>query len=287
MIHLAIECSGLHGSVALCRESELIIQHRLPHTHSSVQVMASSIERVIREVGDKPQVLSITHGPGSFTGLRVGLATAKILGWAWNIPCVPVDTLEVIAGQMRDRVLGARPTIPGNLKEKAAVFVPAINAFRGQVFTAAWRLEAGESLIRLSDSQAIDASQWMSMPLGSQTLQAGSGIPDDLSDTVSDDLSGDLPEGCVAAEAERHACDHIFVGGPVVKMYPPSEATNGLSKVSLLEDIDPDAAALAVVGWSRYQAGCHCSAQSLAANYIRRSAAEEKLPKKGLANNSN
>ena len=127
MTNLAIECSGTAGSVALFDGETPICYTPLDASFSSVCTLASEIERIIRG-RTKPSVISVTNGPGSFTGLRVGLTTAKMLGLAWDIPIVPVDTLQAIA-------LRAHEAEPQSQAVDAVLAF--MNAFRGQVFANA------------------------------------------------------------------------------------------------------------------------------------------------------
>ena len=166
--HLAIESSGLGGSVALFEydgnfHGQLHSQLILPNSMGSVRTLAPAIEQLLREAQllvKQLGSLSVTNGPGSFTGLRVGLATAKLFAWTQRIPVVPVDTLEAIANrfaQASSRDDAARPATYN--------LVAAINAFRRQVFTSSWRI-APSGMECLQPSSVVDANQWLANPLG-------------------------------------------------------------------------------------------------------------------------
>lgn len=92
---LAIETSSLVSSVALLHEdtlrAELTIQARLTH---SEQLMPHIADMLAKASVTKSQIdgVAVSVGPGSFTGLRIGLATAKGLSFAWNVPIVGVTT---------------------------------------------------------------------------------------------------------------------------------------------------------------------------------------------------
>jgi tRNA threonylcarbamoyladenosine biosynthesis protein TsaB len=269
MIQLAIECSGTHGSVAISRQNELIRCDRLPSTQNSVQSLAIHIANLLDVAAQKPAFLSVTNGPGSFTGLRVGLATAKMIAWAWKIPIVPIDTLEVISEQMRAGISEIASTNCDSSSFQSVTLIPAINAFRGQVFSAAWQFLMDGTIIRFRESQVVDAREWMSQPLRSLKTKCNPEVNSPRLDTR-------LAQNCP-----------VYVGGPATKLYRPQVQTAPSGPLKIIEEIEPDARAVARIGWRRFQDGFSVSADQLAANYIRRSAAEEKLPRNGLANNSN
>ena len=88
---LAIETSSLVSSVALLHDdtlrAELTIQARLTH---SEQLMPHIADMLVKASVAKSQIdgVAVSIGPGSFTGLRIGLATTKGLSFAWNVPIV-------------------------------------------------------------------------------------------------------------------------------------------------------------------------------------------------------
>lgn len=268
MIQLAIECSGTHGSLAISRHNQLIRYEPLAKNQSSVQSLSLGISRILDAVGSKPQFLSVTNGPGSFTGLRVGIATAKMLAWAWEIPVVPVDTLEVIARRIGERYGELHLDSLENSSSPPLIFVPVINAFRGQVFSAAWQSGANGSILRLVDPQVVDAKQWLERPL--ESLGLGSEAQKSSPDRVSSHFS----QGS------------IIIAGPATELYRPSQDLTSTTSVQVLDGLQPDAKAVAQIGWQLFNQGLHVSPEKLKANYIRKSAAEDKLLKKGLASNS-
>lgn len=237
MLNLSIECSGLYGSVALSDQHEVLGVQDLPRTTSSGQSLASAIQTLIAKHGYRPNLISVTCGPGSFTGLRVGLTVAKMLGWAWQIPIVPVDTLQVIAQQ-------ALENIP---REQAVIVVPAINAFRKQVFTSAWQASEGQ-MLQLAPSQVVDAAIWMLSPLVAQ------------------------PQAAKTCENTWE----IWVAGPGLKRYPTA-GKDGRWGAAIRQwpEMEPHARWVAQIGWQRYLQGFQVEAHELAANYVRASAAEE------------
>jgi tRNA threonylcarbamoyladenosine biosynthesis protein TsaB len=99
---LALETSGTSGSVAVLTGDTLIIERPLAAGQRSAQSLAPAISQILAEVDWKPadvELVAVTRGPGSFTGLRVGVTTAKLFAYAVNAQVLGVNTLEVIAEQ--------------------------------------------------------------------------------------------------------------------------------------------------------------------------------------------
>lgn len=97
---LAIDSSSLVASVALANDEKIIAEYtiNLKKTHS--QTLLPMVDEIFKMTGiDKKELeaIAVTEGPGSFTGLRIGAATAKGLAFALDIPIVGVSTLEMMA----------------------------------------------------------------------------------------------------------------------------------------------------------------------------------------------
>lgn len=130
---LALETSGKSGSVAIVHEQggSLVCDMELLSPESgSAKTLAPAIERLMSRNGIEMQSLSaiaLLTGPGSFTGLRVGVATAKAMAYAIKIPTIEIDTLDVIARQC--------PVASTSI-------VAVLDAYRGQVFCAEYSVRA-------------------------------------------------------------------------------------------------------------------------------------------------
>lgn len=100
---LALETSGISGSVAaLDTATSQTVYEPLPPNSRSAQSLAPAMDRAIKAAGWKPsdvQLVAVTVGPGSFTGLRIGVTTAKTLAYAVGAEVVGVNSLDVIARQ--------------------------------------------------------------------------------------------------------------------------------------------------------------------------------------------
>lgn len=139
--HLAIETSGRHGSLALLdgdqlqREVALSEQQR---TAASLFPVMEELLQAVRDSGEPLTKVSVASGPGSFTGLRIGVTVAKTLAYAMKCPLVAVDSLHVVGQQAFDH----SPSI-----EHLWV---GVKAYRGQVFArscARQNAAAGESVV--------------------------------------------------------------------------------------------------------------------------------------------
>ncbi|MCC8121296.1 MAG: tRNA (adenosine(37)-N6)-threonylcarbamoyltransferase complex dimerization subunit type 1 TsaB [Oscillospiraceae bacterium] len=146
MILLALESSATAASVAVCRGEELIaqsFQHTgLTHSETLMPMVEDLLKNAGLERGELGAVAAAC-GPGSFTGLRIGMAAAKGLAWSLNIPCIGVSTLEAMAWQ---------------LSGMEGVVCAAMDARRQQVYRALFRLSRGRPE-RLCPDGAVSLEQ--------------------------------------------------------------------------------------------------------------------------------
>jgi tRNA threonylcarbamoyladenosine biosynthesis protein TsaB len=122
---LNIETATKNCSVALAKEGKTIFYKEIAEEgYSHAERLHVFIEEIIKEVGIKLQDLSavaVSQGPGSYTGLRIGVSAAKGLCYALNIPLIAIDTLQALASQV---------TISNGL------IIPMIDARRMEVYSA-------------------------------------------------------------------------------------------------------------------------------------------------------
>ena len=131
MLILAFESSAKAASVALCRDGHLVSQYSqcsgLTHSRTLLPMaedMLKNAELTLRDV----DLIAVAHGPGSFTGIRIGVSTVKGLAWAGGKPCVGVSTLEAMAWHG----LAA-----------GGVVCPVMDARRSQVYNALFEIKDG------------------------------------------------------------------------------------------------------------------------------------------------
>lgn len=97
---LAIETTGRTGSVALLQACDCVAEQKLPAHTRSGQSLAACIQQLLNGHGWRPQqvdLVAVARGPGSFTGLRVGIVTAKTFAYAVDATVVGVGSLAALA----------------------------------------------------------------------------------------------------------------------------------------------------------------------------------------------
>lgn len=144
---LALESSATACSAALWGKEGLIAQsfQNSGLTHSRTLLpMARDLLNNCGTGLEQVDVIAVAAGPGSFTGLRIGVATAKGLAWAEDKDCAPCSTLESMAWPLASF--------------RDAVIVCAMDARRKQVYNALFQTD-GERLTRLSPDRAISLEE--------------------------------------------------------------------------------------------------------------------------------
>ncbi|MBO6040047.1 MAG: tRNA (adenosine(37)-N6)-threonylcarbamoyltransferase complex dimerization subunit type 1 TsaB [Oscillospiraceae bacterium] len=139
MLILAFESSARPASVALLRDGSLLSQYSqcsaLTHSRTLLPMAEDMLKNAELAIGDV-DLFAVAHGPGSFTGVRIGVSTVKGLAWAANKPCVGVSTLEAMAWHG----LAA-----------GGVVCPVMDARRGQVYNALFEIQNGRPVRLCAD----------------------------------------------------------------------------------------------------------------------------------------
>ncbi|MBM4275457.1 MAG: tRNA (adenosine(37)-N6)-threonylcarbamoyltransferase complex dimerization subunit type 1 TsaB [Deltaproteobacteria bacterium] len=102
MLLLALDTATDKGSLALAADGRLLGEYSLETAGTYLRHLLPGLEALLKAAGREPQdigAIAVSQGPGNFTGLRIGLATAKGLALARGCPLVAVSTLEVLAAQ--------------------------------------------------------------------------------------------------------------------------------------------------------------------------------------------
>lgn len=102
---LAVDTSATSASVCVAQENKIIGEFLINTSLTHSQTLVPMIEQVVDKIGvslDSIDAIAVNAGPGSFTGVRIGVAAVKGIAFSRNIPCVSVSTLESMAYNMLD-----------------------------------------------------------------------------------------------------------------------------------------------------------------------------------------
>ncbi len=174
---LAFETSAKAASVALTESGRLLGEcyQNTGLTHSqTLMVMAEDLLRQCSTKISDLDAIAVAEGPGSFTGVRIGVAAAKGMAWGAEIPCFGVSTLEAMALS-----LGAWQ----------GYICPCMDARRSQVYNALFYVNQGK-LERVREDRAISLAE-----LGEElkTLEGSIFLVGDGSNLTHRTLGGEIP----------------------------------------------------------------------------------------------
>ena len=145
MLTLAFESSAKAASVALCEDGRLISQviqcSGLTHSRTLLPMAEDLLKNAEMEM-KQIDCFAVAQGPGSFTGIRIGIATVKGLAWAAEKPCIGVSTLAAMAW---------------NGVAAGGLICAVMDARRSEVYNALFRIEDGRP-VRLCPDRAISLS---------------------------------------------------------------------------------------------------------------------------------
>jgi tRNA threonylcarbamoyladenosine biosynthesis protein TsaB len=181
---LAFDTSGFAGSVALLDGPAVLAERLLDPARRSAQTLAPAVAEVLREQGVQPKqvgLVATTIGPGSFTGLRVGVTTAKTWAYATGGAVIGLSTLAVIAEQ-----------VPAELRVTASGVHAVLDAQRKELFVGRFRADGQ----RLADDAIVPADRWLQDLSSSATsiIVTGSGLSK---------LLDRMPPGVIAMSPEN------------------------------------------------------------------------------------
>ncbi len=247
---LALETSGKSGSAAVVLPDGNILTQATSPDLGSAQTLAV----VIRELLSREKIavsslraIATTVGPGSFTGLRVGVSIAKTMAYGLGIPTIAIDTLEALAYQISER-------FPSSNSQLWTL----LDAYRGELFAASWKLEANLSqprLVSVKQSHLMNcqefARQWIKNDL------------DELS------LSG----------SENNSEESVFAGPGLSRLKDLERhfQSYGEKNPIWLPEAKPDARDVGLIAFRKLKEGDVTDPFRLMPIYLRSSAAEDKV----------
>ena len=140
MLLLSVDASAVTASAALTEDGRVIKSEFINKGLTHSETLLPLIEKVMDgKTYNELDAIAVTAGPGSFTGVRIGVATVKGLAFPYDIPCISVSTLEAIAY---------------NFVDKNTVVCSVMDARRMQFYNALFKAENGK-ITRLCEDRAI------------------------------------------------------------------------------------------------------------------------------------
>ena len=163
---LAVDSSGLVASVAIVEDDNLIAEYTVNYKKTHSQTLLPMLDEIVKMTEtdlNTIDAIAVAKGPGSFTGLRIGSATVKGLGFALDKPIIGVPTVEGLAM---------------NLYDTKALICPMMDARRNQVYTGLYRfqnhtLQVVKDQIPIAVEELIDTLNL----LGEEVVFLGDGVP--------------------------------------------------------------------------------------------------------------
>lgn len=163
---LALDSSGLVASVALVEEDKMIAEYTINYKKTHSQTLLPMLDEVIEMTQmdlNTIDAIAVAAGPGSFTGLRIGSATAKGLGLALDKPLIHIPTVDALAY---------------NLYANSQIICPIMDARRNQVYTGFY--EFHKNKFRVMKEQIADSIEETIAELNllnREVIFIGDGIP--------------------------------------------------------------------------------------------------------------
>jgi tRNA threonylcarbamoyladenosine biosynthesis protein TsaB len=194
---LAVDSAAGGCAAALLDGPDRVVERASDAANGPVRRLLPLIDEVLARAGLKlaqVDLMAVTRGPGSFTGLRVGMATVQGLALAAAIPVVAVSTLEALALQA---------AAEGEV-------APMIDARRGEVYSAVYRVAAGNPVL-VAPEEAL-APQTAARRIEGPCILIGSGV-----EVYREVLTAALGDRAVLAPSQHHALRAASVGRLALK----------------------------------------------------------------------
>lgn len=163
---LALDSSGIVASVAVLENDTLLAEYTVNYKKTHSQTLLPMLDEVAKMTEldmESIDAIAVAAGPGSFTGLRIGSATAKGLGLALKKPLIPVPTVDALAY---------------NLYDTEGIICPIMDARRNQVYTGIYRYE-NHKLVVVEAQMAVSITELLDKlnAYGEKVTFLGDGVP--------------------------------------------------------------------------------------------------------------
>lgn len=200
---LALDSSGLVATVAILEDEQMIAEYTVNYKKTHSQTLLPMLDEIVKMTEfdlSTIDAIAVAGGPGSFTGLRIGAATAKGLGLALNKPIIHVPTVDGLAY---------------NLYGSDGIICPIMDARRSQVYTGLYRFADGEFQV-IEAQMAISVQELVEKlnAYGEKVTFLGDGVP-----VYGKDLKCELKVTCQFAPAHMNRQRATAVGALGMKYY--------------------------------------------------------------------
>ena len=162
---LGLDSSGIVASVAIVEDENLIAEYTVNYKKTHSQTLLPMLDELVKMTEldlDTIDAIAVAAGPGSFTGLRIGSATAKGLGLALKKPLVEIPTVDALAY---------------NLYDSRALICPIMDARRSQVYTGIYEFDEQFKVVRDQMAEDIFALAELLNQFGKRVVFLGDGVP--------------------------------------------------------------------------------------------------------------
>lgn len=161
---LSIETATEICSVVLSRGNQILCQKTSTETNSHSKLLTSFIEEVFTICGQdlrkELNAVAVSKGPGSYTGLRIGVSSAKGLAYALDIPLIAIDTLQILAFRAKE-------------KYPDCLYLPMIDARRMEVYSAMY--DENLNLVKDISADIIDKDLYENYHKDKKIVVVGNG----------------------------------------------------------------------------------------------------------------
>ncbi len=163
---LALDSSGLVATVAILEDDQTVAQYTVNYKKTHSQTLLPMLDEIVKMTEfdlSTVDAIAVAGGPGSFTGLRIGAATAKGLGLALGKPLIHVPTVDGMAY---------------GLYGVSGLICPIMDARRNQVYTGIYRFEHGEFVV-IEEQMAVALDELIEKlnAYGEKVTFLGDGVP--------------------------------------------------------------------------------------------------------------
>lgn len=162
---LALDSSGLVATVAVVEEDKTIAEYTVNYKKTHSQTLLPMLDEVVRMTEmdlTSIDAIAVAAGPGSFTGLRIGSATAKGLGLALDKPLIHIPTVDALAY---------------NIFGTSRIICPMMDARRNQVYTGLYRFETAFQVVEEQMAAGVDEIVEKINKRGEPVVFLGDGVP--------------------------------------------------------------------------------------------------------------